>query len=572
MQWDLKVLFESEAACEQSAQQLLAEAEAFNTAFAGRLEELSAAEFVEALKELERLEEWLARVESYAGLSFSLDTTRGAFLAKFEELANDISQQLLFFAIEFTKLGEEKRAEFTNADERFCYFLQNLAKQKPYTLSQEVESVLVKVGNVGKNSWSRLFDETLSSAKFEFDGKFLGEEELLAKLHHPQSKVRKEASESLSKTLTQHSHLLTFIFNMIRRDLKNSYELRGYETPESSRHISNQISKSSVDALIGAVEERFNISKEYYALKREILGVEELFDYDRYAPFEASGEEFSFEEAKGIVLEAFGRFSPIFESLAREAFDGGWIDAMPKQNKQGGAFSHSAVSSAHPFVLLNFTNNRRDIFTLAHELGHAIHQKLAYSVGYFNSHTPLVTAETASVFCEMLTFDYIFNKTAEKKERQALLGGKIEDIFATLFRQINFTTFEREIHAREGELNSEELGEIWLKHSKKMFEGSLTLTPNYKICYSYIPHFIHTPFYCYAYSYAQLLVLALFGLYKNGQFRDFISLYVEFLSAGGSRSPQELVAKFGFDLNSSEFWQIGLDYVASLVEEFRKLR
>lgn len=172
----------------------------------------------------------------------------------------------------------------------------------------------------------------------------------------------------------------------------------------------------------------------------------------------------------------------------------------------------------------------------------------------------------------MLTFDYIFNKTAEKKERQALLGGKIEDIFATLFRQINFTTFEREIHAREGELSSEELGEIWLKHSKKMFEGSLTLTPNYKICYSYIPHFIHTPFYCYAYSYAQLLVLALFGLYKNGQFRDFISLYVEFLSAGGSRSPQELVAKFGFDLNSSEFWQIGLDYVASLVEEFRKLR
>ena len=307
---------------------------------------------------------------------------------------------------------------------------------------------------------------------------------------------------------------------------------------------------------------------KFYDKKRQILGYETLYDYDRYAPLKDDEKEFSFEEAKEIVLKAFYEFSCKFGDIAKKAFDENWIDVMPMKNKQSGAFSHSASSDTHPFVLLNFTKKRRDVFTLAHELGHAIHQYLAYGVGFFNSFTPLTTAETASVFCEMLVFDYMRKNGGS--DIKPMLGAKIEDIFATLYRQINFTTFERRIHAKKDEVSVDEINQIWFEESKKMFDGKLTLNDYYKIWWSYIPHFIHSPFYCYSYGYAQLLVLALYGLYKSGKCENFVQIYTEFLSLGGSKEPKDMVSVFGLDIESSEFWEIGINEIKKLIDEFIK--
>ncbi|MFW5625135.1 MAG: M3 family oligoendopeptidase, partial [Campylobacter hyointestinalis] len=413
---------------------------------------------------------------------------------------------------------------------------------------------------------SRLFDESMAKLKFKFEDKELSEEEILSRMFDKDREIRKKAALSLSDTLGKNQHLLTFIYNMIKTDLKNECELRNYEFPETPRHQSNQIDKLSVDSLIKVTEENFDLVSKFYNKKREILGYEKLYDYDRYAPLDDDAK-FDFKEAKDIVLKAFTDFSPTFGNLAQKAFDENWCDVYPVQNKQSGAFSCSSSADTHPFVLLNYTDKRRDVFTLAHELGHAIHQYLSYQVGLLNSDTPLTTAETASVFCEMLVFEYIKNKTSQNK-RMGLLAGKLEDIFSTLYRQINFTTFERKVHAYEGEISSDELNRIWLEESKKMFGDSLVLNDYYKIWWSYIPHFIHSPFYCYAYGYAQLLVLALFGLYKSGKCEDFVRIYTEFLSLGGSKSPKDMVAMFGFDINKEEFWDIGMNEIKKLVDEF----
>lgn len=357
---------------------------------------------------------------------------------------------------------------------------------------------------------------------------------------------------------------------MVKKDLATDCELRNYKSPEQPRHMDNKISQKSVDALVKTTEERFDLVQTYYERKAKLLGFDTLHDYDRYAPLGDSDEEYDFERSKQIVLDSFEKFSPRFSGIAKKAFDEGWIDVYPRDHKRGGAFSHPATPDTHPYVLLNHTDKRRDLFTLAHELGHAIHQYFSRDVGYLGSDTPLTTSETASVFAEMLVFDAIKEGLSDK-ERLTLLAGKIEDIFATLYRQINFTTFERRVHAHEGELSLDDYNRYWMEESKKMFGSSVKLGKQYEIWWSYIPHFIHSPFYCYAYSYGQLLVLALYGLYKRGTCKNFVELYTKFLSSGGSKSPAELIKVFGFDIDDEEFWKIGLEEVESLVNEFKGL-
>ena len=540
----------------------------FKAKFSQNLSNLNSNEFQNAMSEYEEILSGIGKIMSYAYLKFAKDTSTGAFLAKYEEICAKIEEIVLFFEIEFNELNSEIQNNFISNTPKFSYYLENLAKNKPHQLSFLEERILLRTANTGASAFSRLFDESMARARFEFRGQSLKEEEILSKLSSDDREIRKEAAVALSQGLKPMQHLLTYIYNMIKTDLKNSCELRGYEYGESSRHLSNQIEKSSVDALIKASENSFDLVSKFYDKKREILGFDKLYDYDRYAPL-GGDEKMEFDEAKSIVIKAFSEFSPLFGDLAKRAFDENWCDVYPDENKQAGAFSHSASSDIHPFVLLNFTGRRRDLFTLAHELGHSIHQYLSYSVGYLNSHTPLTTAETASVFCEMLVFEYIKNSVS-KEQRVALLAGKIEDIFATLYRQINFTTFERRIHSYEGEISSDEIDRIWLEESKKMFGDSLILNDYYKIWWSYIPHFIHSPFYCYAYSYAQLLVLALFGLYKSGKCENFVEIYTKFLSLGGSKSPKELVGMFGFDIDDEKFWNIGIEQVANLVNEFIK--
>nr|WP_314792157.1 M3 family oligoendopeptidase [uncultured Campylobacter sp.] len=633
MNWNLGELFANEAEFSGAIDSASAQARDFELKFKDKLHALGAEEFLSALELYEGISEQIGKIMSFAHLSFARDTSLGAQQAKTEQACNDISQSLLFFELEFNELDAAKQDEFIAGGGRFRYYLSLLKRRRAHQLSLPQESVLLKTSPVSGEAFSRLFDESMARMSFDFRGQKLGEEEILSLLHSSDREVRKDAAASLSAVLEQNSHLFGYIYNMIKTDLKIRCELRGYDKAEAVMHEENQINIASVDALIAEAERSFALVGKFYAKKREILGYDALYDYDRYAPLGGDESEFSFEQAKQIVLAAFEKFSPKFKQIALIAFERNWIDAMPAQNKQSGAFSHSGSRDTHPFVLLNFTRKRRDVFTLAHELGHAIHQYLSYGVGYFNSFTPLTTAETASVFCEMLVFDYMrenfsnlngsqnlksaasdgsqnFKRDAsqeaqggeipnecaaecddlqgsagsceyaahdtdtpsqiasDKTALRAMLAAKIEDIFATLYRQIGFTTFERRVHASADELSVEQVGELWMEESRKMFAGELILQDHYKSWWSYIPHFIHSPFYCYSYAYAQLLVLALYGLYKSGRLENFVQIYTEFLSLGGSDEPQKLVAKFGFDINKSEFWRIGIEQVATLVDEF----
>jgi len=622
MNWNLGELFAKEAEFSAAIDSAAAQARDFELKFKDKLHALSAEEFLGALELYESISEQIGKIMSFAHLRFARDTSLGAQQAKTEQACNDISQSLLFFELEFNELDAAKQDEFIAGGGRFRYYLSLLKQRKAHQLSLLQESVLLKTSSVSGEAFSRLFDESMARMSFDFRGRKLGEEEILSLLHSSDREVRKDAAASLSAVLEQNSHLLGYIYNMIKTDLKIRCELRSYDKAEAVMHEENQINIESVDALIAEAEQSFALVGKFYAKKREILGYDALYDYDRYAPLGGDESEFSFEQAKQIVLAAFEKFSPKFKQIALIAFERNWIDAMPAQNKQSGAFSHSGSRDTHPFVLLNFTRKRRDVFTLAHELGHAIHQYLSYGVGYFNSFTPLTTAETASVFCEMLVFDYMrenfsnlngsqnFKRSAsqeaqggeipnehavknaasqdstgsceyaardtdtpsqtanDKTALRAMLAAKIEDIFATLYRQIGFTIFERRVHASADELSVEQVGELWMEESRKMFAGELILQDHYKSWWSYIPHFIHSPFYCYSYAYAQLLVLALYGLYKSGRLENFVQIYTEFLSLGGSDEPQKLVAKFGFDINKSEFWRIGIEQVAALVDEF----
>lgn len=566
MKWNLNIFFKNEIEADNFGKNLEQTAKKFNQKYNKNLEQLSDGDFLSSLKEYESISENIAKIMTYAYLSFAINTTNGAMLAKYEEICTKIEEELLFFMIEFNEISKEQQDSFMEHCGSYQYFLNLVAKQKIHQLSFLEERILLRTSNTGANAFARLFDESISRLKFNFRGEDLSEEDILSKLLDANRDVRRDAALSLSQTLEENQHLLIYIYNMIRADLKTECELRDYELPESSRHESNQIEKASVDALINASEASFDLVSKFYEKKREILGFDKLYDYDRYSPI-SGDSKFAFEEAKTIILSAFTKFSPLFGSLAKKAFDENWCDVFPAENKQSGAFSHSATSDTHPFILLNFTNRRRDVFTLAHELGHAIHQFLSYKAGFLNSQTPLTTAETASVFCEMLVFEWIKNQ-ASLEEKQGLLAGKIEDIFSTLYRQINFTTFERRIHEFNGEISSETINQIWLEESKKMFGNSLVLNDYYKIWWSYIPHFIHTPFYCYAYGYAQLLVLALFSLYKSGKCENFVDIYTKFLTLGGSKSPKELVEMFDFNINGEEFWQIGIEEIKNLVNEF----
>lgn len=569
--WDLSSLFKSNKECEEYAINIKAKCNEFSSKFKGKLSKLSKDEFLHSLSEYEKLNESIAAVGTYAFLVFAQDTKQGAYYAKMEQECTYAYESLLFFTLEFNSLSDDLANEFMDQNPKYGYFLKNTRANKPHELSLEQEQVLLRTSNTGASAFARLFDETLSNLKFTLDNEILSEEEVLARLYSPDREQRKKAALSLSQGLQDKQHLLGYIYNMIKTDLSTNCELRNYDTPETFRHIDNQITKSSVDSLIFATENSFEFVHDFYNTKREILGLDKLYDYDRYAPLSSDEKSIEYEEAKSIVISAFSNFSSQFGKIANEAFENGWIDVYPTDGKRGGAFSHGAVSYTHPYVLLNYTNQIRDVFTLAHELGHAIHQKLSYSVGYLNADTPLTTAETASVFCEMLVFEYV-KKTLDANQKRALIARKLEDIFATLYRQINFTTFERAVHSQSGELSLDQFNELWLNESKKMFGQSVVLNDYYKIWWSYIPHFIHSPFYCYAYSYAQLLVLALFGLYKSGKCKNFVELYIEFLSSGGSRSPKELVGLFGFDIDDSKFWQIGLNQIRELVDEFKEMK
>jgi len=568
MNWDLTPLFNNIQEADNLLNQAKIETEEFYN-IKGKLETFNVFDFQKALEKYIDINEKLSRVMTYIYLQFATDTSKGNLLSKYETITTQIEEKLLFFELEFTKLSEEKQLQFITHSGVNRLYLETLKKQAKHKLSENEEKILMKKDLTSSSAFSRLFDETISNTQFFWDGKYVSEEEILSKLHSSDRNIRKRAQISLTNGLKDKQKLFSFIYNQIKKDWKIECELRNYSTPEEPRHISNKASQKSVDALINATNESFDIVSEYYEIKKQLLGYEKLYDYDRYAPLKPIDKQIPFEEAKEMVLNCFKNFSPVFYDIALKAFDEKWLDVYPKDGKRGGAFSHGATPKTHPYVMLNYTNQIRDVFTLAHELGHAIHQYLAREVGYLNQHTPLTTAETASIFAEMLLFEDM-KKRLDKEELLSLYGQKLEDMFATLYRQIVFTNFERKVHNSD-ELSEEEFNTIWQEENQKMFGNSVILTSNYKLWWSYIPHFIHSPFYCYSYGYAQLLVVSLYGLYKNG-FENFENKYIEFLKSGGSIAPKEQIMIFGKNLDDENFWKEGINQIKQMLNEFKNLK
>ena len=568
--WDLKPLFKDKKTLEDSIKHAIENAKTFEQKYKDRISSLGAEQFYDLVREYESNCESLSKIMTYAFLCFAANTKEGMFYAKCELEVNKAQESLLFFEIEFNHLGDTIKQKFIEESKEYKYFLELLDKDAKHQLSLAEEKILLKTQPVGVDAFKRFFDEHLSRLRFNLDGEEVSEEKVLSLLHDKDREVRKRAAKSLSEGLEKNIDFFAYIYNMVRKDLRIKSQLRGYDSLEESRHISNQTTRRSVDMMVQTINENVAIVEEYYAIKRKLLGYDVLYDYDRYAPLPfAQNQVSSYEDSKQIVLETFKGFSDKFYQIAMRAFQEGWIDSHPRENKRAGAFSHSCVPSVHPYLMLNHTNQRRDSFTMAHELGHTIHQYLSYSVGYLNADTPLTTAETASVFAEMLLFERL-KDTLSREEKIALYAGKLEDIFATLFRQNVFTNFERLVHQKEDELSAKELSTIWQEENQKMFGKSVILSEDYSLWWSYIPHFIHTPFYCYAYSYGQLLVMALFGVYRREK-QDFVKKYEYFLSLGGSQSPKDLVSIFGLDIEDENFWKIGIKEVRLLLQALNEL-
>jgi oligoendopeptidase F len=584
VRWDLTHLYAGpdDEKIEADLDAARSAAEAFAARYRGRVAALAPGELAGALDELEMLQEPVARVGSFASLAFAADTAtprHGALLQHVQERATEIHNTLLFFELEWLA-ADEATAQQRLADPALAHrrhFLAGLRRYREHVLSEPEERVLAETHNTGGAAWSRLFDEVMADLSFEvaLDGetRSLSEEETLSLLYDPDRDTRRAAAAGLTKGLRENARVLGFIFNILVQDKAQDDRRRSYPHPMAARHLANEARRESVDALLDACVARYDLVARYYRLKASLLGLDALADYDRYAPLGGGEGRRSFDDARRIVISAYRDFSPRMAEVAERFFDERWIDAELRPGKRGGAFSAATVPSAHPYVLLNYTGNLRDVMTVAHELGHGVHQTLSAPRGLFEQNTPLTTAETASVFGEMLVFRRLMREEKDPRTRLALLCGKLEDAFATVFRQVAMTRFEQALHAArraEGELALERVNELWMEANRPMFGDSVTLSEDYAWWWLYIPHFVHSPFYCYAYAFGELLVLALLRRYdEDGE--AFVPRYLALLEAGGSDTPENLLAVMKLDIADPAFWRGGLTLLEELLEQAEAL-
>lgn len=576
--WNLTDLYQSGEDLQESLEQAHLGAQRFSKKYRGKVAGLSPTLLAVSLREFEALHDQLDRAYTYAFLNWctnTIDPERGALLQKVREDYTRTGQIILFFEIELLQIPE---ADFEvllgePSMSNFRHYLETLALRREHVLSEAEERILAEKAVTGPGAWSRFFDETLGAATFRFRDQALSEQEVLSLLYEPDRETRRDAALAFTKGLKENLRVLTFIVNTILAEKASEDRIRGYQNWLASRNISNEISDAAVEALITAVTSKFDLVARYYNLKRELLGLDQLFDYDRYAPINGVESKYGWDQARNLVLEAYGHFHPRLEEIARNFFDARWIDAAVTPGKRGGAFSHPAVPQAHPYILMNFTGNTRDVQTLAHELGHGVHQYLARKQGSLQANTPLTTSETASVFGEMLVFESLLESESNSRAQLSMLMSKIDDTIATVFRQIAMNRFEDRIHnvrRTEGELSSDRLSEFWIRSQQEMFQESVTLADHYALWWSYIPHFIHTPGYVYAYAFGNLLVLALYSIYQSDR-GDFAEKYIQLLEAGGSDWPHVLVGKMGVDLQDPGFWQHGLGEIETLIGRAEEL-
>ncbi|NGP75995.1 M3 family oligoendopeptidase [Balneolaceae bacterium YR4-1] len=580
IQWDLSDLYKSidDPQLEKDRETVREKAQAFAKNYKGNIANLNAGEFKKVLQEYEEILELIGKIGSYAHLIWSTNTSKpeyGKLIQQSKELSSEIHQKLVFFDVEWLDVDDEKAGQWIESDDlsHYRHYLETSRRYKEHILSEKEEQILSAKSVTGSSAWNRYFDETLGAATFELEGEELTEQEVLSKLHEPDRELRKKAHASLTDTFKDLSRTLTFVFNTLLADKHTNDKLRNYDSWISSRNLSNEIDDDTVELLVNSVTSSYSLVQRFYKLKRDLLGYDKLYDYDRYAPLLQNEEEVQWDKAREIVLSSYSEFHPEMGEIAGKFFEKSWIDAAIKPGKRGGAYSASTVPSVHPYVFMNFDGKIRDVQTLAHELGHGVHQYLARKQGPLQAGTPLTTAETASVFGEMLVFQNLIKKLDDPKEKLALLMGKIDDTIATVFRQVSMNRFEHAMHTKrreEGELTTEEFSKLWRSTQEELYGDSVEITESYNLWWCYIPHFLHTPGYVYAYAFGELLVLALYEEYTRSE-NGFSEKYISMLEAGGSDWPENIVSKVGLDITDRDFWDKGLSAVEKMVQQAEEL-
>jgi oligoendopeptidase F len=576
--WDLSPLVygEGDAGADRLLDEAAERAQAFADTYAGRVAELTAAEFAAAVTELQEISELASRSGHYAMLRFSVDTADpqiGALMQRMQEKSTAIETQLLFFELEWATLGDEDAEVLLQADgiDTARHFLRAARRYRPHLLSEPEEKILAEKTISGRAAWTRLFSEQVSALQVAVPGEDepVALDAALARLMSPDRDVRRTSAEAVSEALAPGLRTRAYIFNTLVHDKAVDDRLRHYDNWLSSRNLANEASDESVQALLTAVRNRYEIPRRWYRLKAQLLGIDRLADYDRMAAVTQDDEPVDWDDAKELVLASYADFTPELGDPARAFFDDNRIDAPPRPAKRGGAFAAYTVPSEHPYLMLNYTAKRRDVLILAHEMGHGLHAELARPRGVLEQGTPLTLAETASVFGETLVFGRLLDQAPTPESRLALLAESIEGSIATVFRQTAMNRFEELIHTTrrdEGELAVERINELWVQSQEEMLADSVQLTEGYRTWWSYVPHFIGTPGYVYAYAYGQLLALSIYKRYID-EGESFVPSYLELLRAGGSRSPEELGRIVGIDLADPGVWDSGLDLVEAQLEE-----
>jgi oligoendopeptidase F len=553
---------------------------AFEQDYKGKLASLTAdGKLAEAVKRYEALDDLLGRLISFASLFYAGNTTdpvRAKFYGDMQERVTAASLHLLFFTLELNRI-DDAALEAAMADPALGHYrpwIEDVRKEKPCQLEDRVEELFHEKSVTGAGAWNRLFDETMGALRFTVEGKPLAIEQTLSLMQDAAEKKRRAASEALAKTFKDNLRVFALITNTLSKDKEISDRWRGFKDIADARHLSNRVEPEVVDALVAAVRAAYpRLSHRYYALKAKWFGKKRLPHWDRNAPLpKVESRTIGWSEAKDTVLTAYGAFSPRMADVAERFFARNWIDAPARPGKQAGAFAHPTVPSAHPYVLLNYQGRPRDVMTLAHELGHGVHQVLAGPNGALMAPTPLTLAETASVFGEMLTFKKLLADTKDAKQRRAMLASKVEDMINTVVRQIAFYTFERKLHTerRAGELTAEKINEIWMSVQAESLGPAIELKPGYEVFWAYIPHFIHSPFYVYAYAFGDCMVNSLYAVYEKAN-EGFAERYLAMLAAGGTKHHSELLKPFGLDARDPAFWQGGLSVIERLIAELEAL-
>lgn len=581
-QWDLTDLYQSidDPSIEKDIAIIHDRVASFKKEYKGTLKSASGDALCDAIVTFEHISEAMGRVATFTHLTMALNSTDakiGAFYQNINDKVTSVSSHLLFFSLEVNAISDALMRQKIESSDRlrgYEWWLRHLRARRKYQLPHKVEAVFCEKDITGSTSWQRLFDQTMAGLVFIVDGKTLNESEILHLMSDKDATTRENAIKEMGRVLRQNISTFSLITNTLAKDKEISDRFRGFKTPVSSRNLENLVEDDIVVCLVRAVKERYaDISHRYYRLKAKWMSKGALRLWDRNAPLPQKKKIIDYRQAKATVLGAYQEFSPRLGAIAEKFFVNDWIDAGVKKGKRSGAFSHPSVPSSHPYILLNYQGNPRDVMTLAHEIGHGCHQILAASKGHFGAQTPLTLAETASIFGEMLVFEKLLKEEGDKDRRRLLLAEKVEDMINTIVRQIAFFEFEYLVHStrKDREVSAIEMGEMWLQVTKDSLGDGFIYEDFYKDFWSYIPHFIHSPFYVYAYAFGCCLVNTIYAVYRSGRIKDFPDIYLDILSSGGTKSHRELLKPLGLNVGDAKFWHQGLDVVSSFIDSLERM-